>query len=62
MDDDPSRQVRVRFVTKLPSPLRAPPAAIAVPADLSRMGLSEIVNSLLVAGERLRPIRGLPRE
>ncbi|OEL34721.1 Ribosome biogenesis protein WDR12-like protein [Dichanthelium oligosanthes] len=51
MDADPSRQVRVRFVTKLLSPLRAPPAAIAVPADLSRMGLSEIVNSLLAAAE-----------
>ncbi|TKW35674.1 hypothetical protein SEVIR_2G390300v4 [Setaria viridis] len=51
MDADPSRQVRVRFVTKMPPPLRAPPAAIAVPADLSRMGLSEIVNSLLAAAE-----------
>lgn len=49
---DPSRQVRVRFVTKLPPPLRAPPTAIAVPAELSRMGLSEIVNRLLLAGER----------
>uniref|UniRef100_A0A0E0EE36 Ribosome biogenesis protein WDR12 homolog n=1 Tax=Oryza meridionalis TaxID=40149 RepID=A0A0E0EE36_9ORYZ len=46
---DPSRQVRVRFVTKLPAPLRAPPTSIAVPADLTRMGLSEIVNSLLLA-------------
>jgi len=62
MDGDPSRQVRVRFVTKLPPPLRAPPAAIAVPADLTRMGLSEIVNSLLAAGERLRTTCGLPRE
>jgi len=51
MDADPSRQVRVRFVTKLPPPLRVPPAAIAIPADLSRMGLSEIVNSLLAAAE-----------
>ena len=49
---DPSRQVRVRFVTKLAPPLRAPPTALAVPADLSRMGLSEIVNHLLAAGER----------
>ncbi|CAN6225975.1 unnamed protein product [Urochloa humidicola] len=51
MDADPSRQVRVRFFTKLPPPLRAPPASIAVPADLSRMGLSEIVNSLHAAAE-----------
>ncbi|GJM95280.1 hypothetical protein PR202_ga11996 [Eleusine coracana subsp. coracana] len=48
---DPSRQMRVRFVTKLPAPLRMSPTAIAVPADLSRMGLSEIVNSLLAAAE-----------
>lgn len=52
MDADTSRQVRVRFVTNLPPPLRAPPTAIAVPAELSRMGLSEIVNSLLLSGER----------
>ncbi|XP_039835554.1 ribosome biogenesis protein WDR12 homolog [Panicum virgatum] len=49
MDADPSRQVRVCFITKLPPPLHAPPAAIAIPADLYRMGLSEIVNSLLAA-------------
>ncbi|TVU19850.1 hypothetical protein EJB05_36025 [Eragrostis curvula] len=48
---DSSHQVRVRFVTKLPAPLRAPTDAIAVPADLSRMGLSEVVNSLLAADE-----------
>jgi ribosome biogenesis protein YTM1 len=55
MDADASRQVRVRFVTKLPPPLRAPPTAIAVPAELSRMGLSEIVNKLIVSGERIPP-------
>jgi ribosome biogenesis protein len=60
---DPSRQVRVRFVTKLPSPLRVPTTAIAVPADLSRMGLSEIVNGLLAVGERperLEPQLSMP--
>jgi hypothetical protein len=63
MDADPSRQVRVRFVTKLPPPLRMPTTAIAVPADLSRMGLSEIVNGLLAVGERperLEPQLSLP--
>ncbi|XP_047069261.1 ribosome biogenesis protein WDR12 homolog [Lolium rigidum] len=51
MDADESRQVRVRFVTKLPPPLRALTTAIAVPAELSRMGLSEIVNSLILSAE-----------
>jgi ribosome biogenesis protein YTM1 len=60
MDADESRQVRVRFVTKLPPPLRAPTTAIAVPAELSRMGLSEIVNSLILSGERVRPLTLTP--
>jgi ribosome biogenesis protein YTM1 len=60
MDADASRQVRVRFVTKLPPPLRAPPTAIAVPAELSRMGLSEIVNKLIVSGERIRTLTLAP--
>ena len=68
MDADASRQVRVRFVTKLPPPLRAPPTAIAVPADLNRRRLSEIVNNLLLAGEHVLPAltplvgRDVPRE
>lgn len=45
-----SRQVRVRFLTKMPPPLRAPTSAIAVPSNLTRMGLSEIVNLLLKNG------------
>ncbi|XP_058070384.1 ribosome biogenesis protein WDR12 homolog isoform X2 [Magnolia sinica] len=45
-----TRQVRVRFVTKLPTPLKAPTASIAVPSNLTRMGLSEIVNLLLKNG------------
>jgi hypothetical protein len=60
MDADPSRQVRVRFFTNLPSPLRVPTTAIAVPADLSRMGLSEIVNGLLAVGERLEGLEPQP--
>ncbi|XP_010939153.1 ribosome biogenesis protein WDR12 homolog [Elaeis guineensis] len=42
-----SRQIRVRFTTKLPPPLRVPTTSLAVPSNLSRMGLSEIVNHLL---------------
>ncbi|XP_072991767.1 ribosome biogenesis protein WDR12 homolog isoform X2 [Typha latifolia] len=44
---DPSRQIRVRFVTKLEPSLRVPAAPIAVPSHLTRMGLSEIVNHIL---------------
>ncbi|KAL6011987.1 WD repeat-containing protein 12 [Asimina triloba] len=46
-----SRQVQVRFVTKLAAPLKAPTASIAVPSDVNRMGLSEIVNLLLQNGD-----------
>ncbi|RWR83210.1 ribosome biogenesis protein WDR12 [Cinnamomum micranthum f. kanehirae] len=42
-----SKLVTVRFVTKLPPDLKVPFAAIAIPSNLSRMGLSEIVNMLL---------------
>ncbi|XP_077216803.1 transducin/WD40 repeat-like superfamily protein [Tasmannia lanceolata] len=45
-----SRQVRVRFITKLPPPLKVPTTSIAVPSNLTRMGLSEIVNVLLKNG------------
>ncbi|PKU70194.1 ribosome biogenesis protein WDR12 homolog isoform X1 [Dendrobium catenatum] len=47
INEDSSRQVRVRFVTKLRPPFKVPTTSIAVPANLSRMGLSEIVNLLL---------------
>lgn len=49
-----SRQVQVRFVTKLPAELRVPPGVIAVPARLTRNGLSEVINALL-ATEEPRP-------
>ncbi|XP_010936314.1 ribosome biogenesis protein WDR12 homolog [Elaeis guineensis] len=42
-----SRQIRVRFTTKLPPRLRVPTTSLAVPSNLTRMGLSEIVNHLL---------------
>lgn len=47
MSSDSSRQVQVRFVTKLQPPLKAPASSITVPSNLSRMGLSEIVNLML---------------
>ncbi|KAK1292892.1 hypothetical protein QJS10_CPB17g01965 [Acorus calamus] len=50
-DSEASRQVRVRFVTKLPPPLKVSASSIAVPTNLTRMGLSEIVNLLLKNGD-----------
>ncbi|CAL9128684.1 unnamed protein product [Musa textilis] len=42
-----ARSMRVQFTTKLGPPLRVPSASLAVPSNLTRMGLSEIVNILL---------------
>ncbi|KAL8528446.1 hypothetical protein ACS0TY_006034 [Phlomoides rotata] len=44
-----SRQVQVRFVTKLKPPYKAPQASISIPANLTRFGLSALVNNLLQA-------------
>ncbi|EEF36315.1 WD-repeat protein, putative [Ricinus communis] len=44
------RQIQARFVTKLKAPYRAPSATITIPSNLTRLGLSTIVNSLLKAG------------
>ncbi|KAL0040515.1 hypothetical protein WJX77_009487 [Trebouxia sp. C0004] len=40
-------QVSVRFVTKLPDQLKVPEEVLSVPAKLTRLGLSQVVNSLL---------------
>lgn len=45
-----SKQVQVRFVTKLKPPSKAPQASISIPANLTRFGLSALVNNLLQAG------------
>eukprot|EP00252_Welwitschia_mirabilis_P011392 TRINITY_DN25622_c0_g1_i1.p1 TRINITY_DN25622_c0_g1~~TRINITY_DN25622_c0_g1_i1.p1 ORF type:complete len:454 (+),score=82.46 TRINITY_DN25622_c0_g1_i1:67-1428(+) len=43
-----SRQIQLRFITKLPANYRIPLSnSIAVPAHLTRHGLSEIINTLL---------------
>lgn len=42
-----ARRVQVRFVTKLGEPYKVPTTAIAIPADLARLGLSSLVNALL---------------
>lgn len=46
-NEESSRQVRVRFVTKLQPPFKVSKGSITVPANLGRMGLSEIVNLLI---------------
>ncbi|CAI0465197.1 unnamed protein product [Linum tenue] len=49
--DMDERQIQARFVTKLNPPFKAPPSAITIPATVTRLGLSTIVNSLLKAGD-----------
>ncbi|XP_043711024.1 ribosome biogenesis protein WDR12 homolog isoform X2 [Telopea speciosissima] len=44
-----SRRVQVRFVSKLKPPMRVPPSSIAIPSNLTRMGLSAVVNNLIKA-------------
>ncbi|KAH9307100.1 hypothetical protein KI387_011504, partial [Taxus chinensis] len=46
-NNEDSRQVQVRFTTKLPPVLRVPATSFAVPANLTRYGLSEVINTLL---------------
>eukprot|EP00850_Spirogloea_muscicola_P023179 SM000334S12548 [mRNA] locus=s334:56275:59967:- [translate_table: standard] len=41
------RQAQVRFTTQLPPAQRVPASAFAVPAHLTRYGLSEVINTLL---------------
>ncbi|XP_065855380.1 ribosome biogenesis protein WDR12 homolog [Euphorbia lathyris] len=49
--DTEERQVQARFITKLKPPFKAPTTSITIPANLTRLGLSTIVNSLLKAGD-----------
>ncbi|KAH7554485.1 hypothetical protein JRO89_XS12G0224000 [Xanthoceras sorbifolium] len=46
-DEDTLRRVQVRFVTKLKAPLKVPNTSIAIPSNLTRFGLSSVVNNLL---------------
>lgn len=48
--EEASTRVQVRFVTKLKPPYKAPPISIAIPTNLTRFGLSALVNNLLKAG------------
>ncbi|CAL5185974.1 unnamed protein product [Lathyrus oleraceus] len=42
-----TRRISVRFVTRLSDPYKVPNSAIAIPSDLTRFGLSSLVNALL---------------
>lgn len=48
--EENSRRVQVRFVTKLKPPLKVPPTSIAIPPNLTRLGLSTLVNNLIQSG------------
>ncbi len=52
--DVEAAQVTLKLSTQLPARLRVPANALAVPARLTRYGLSEVVNSLLSLGARRR--------
>lgn len=45
---DSMKQIQARFITKLEAPLKLPSITIAVPANATRIVLSEIVNKLLI--------------
>ncbi|CAO2816370.1 unnamed protein product [Amaranthus hypochondriacus] len=47
--DENVKRVQVRFVTQLDDQFKVPTNAIAIPSDLTRLGLSSIVNNLLKA-------------
>ncbi|XP_019181280.1 PREDICTED: ribosome biogenesis protein WDR12 homolog isoform X1 [Ipomoea nil] len=49
--EEAAKRVQVRFVTKLNPPFKAPPTSIAIPSNLTRLGLSAVVNNLLKAGD-----------
>ena len=44
------KQVTLRLTTRMPAPFRVAAHPLAVPARLTRFGLSEVVNSLLKLG------------
>lgn len=48
--EENTRRMQVRFVTRLRPPYKAPTTSIAIPANITRMGLSAVVNNLLKAG------------
>ncbi|ESQ41531.1 hypothetical protein EUTSA_v10013619mg [Eutrema salsugineum] len=45
--EDAAKVIHVKFVTKLDSPFEAPVRPVVIPSNVTRLGLSTIVNSLL---------------
>ncbi|KAF8118020.1 hypothetical protein N665_0006s0024 [Sinapis alba] len=45
--EDASKVIHVKFVTKLDSPFKVPVTSVVIPSNVTRLGLSSIVNSLL---------------
>lgn len=45
------RRIQVRFTTKLKAPFKLPSTSITIPSNLTRFGLSSIVNNLLKDGD-----------
>ncbi|CAN8256196.1 unnamed protein product [Cochlearia groenlandica] len=45
--EDASKVVHVKFVTKLYSPFKVPVTSVVIPSNVTRLGLSSVVNSLL---------------
>jgi hypothetical protein len=48
--EEDTRKVQLRFTTKLQPALRVPTSSIAIPAHLTRYGLSDIINTHLDSG------------
>ncbi|XP_057807941.1 ribosome biogenesis protein WDR12 homolog isoform X2 [Salvia miltiorrhiza] len=47
-EEGEAKQVQVRFITKLQQPYKVQQASISIPANLTRFGLSALVNNLLL--------------
>ncbi|CAN8236305.1 unnamed protein product [Cochlearia groenlandica] len=45
--EDASKRLHVKFVTKLESPFKVPVSSVAIPSNVTRLGLSSIVNSII---------------
>lgn len=53
--EDVSRRLHVKFVTKLDSPFKVPVNSVAIPSNVTRLGLSSIVNSIIESGTLFSP-------
>lgn len=59
--EDVSRRLHVKFVTKLDSPFKVPANSVAIPSNVTRLGLSSIVNSIIESGRFFSPCPPVPR-